>query len=280
MIIKEKQVNNYLSASKLGEFTINPYVGCPHACKYCYAEFMKRFTNHTEPWGEFIDIKRCDKKIDLKKISGKNVFMSSVTDCYNPFEKKYGITRSILEQLVDAQCYLQIATKNKLILRDLDLLLKMKHLSVAMSVNTLDESFRQDMDCASSIKERLETLKTLHEHGIYTILFMSPIFIGITHWKEIIETSRNYISEYWFENLNLRGSYKRTILNFIKEKYPELYTTYEGIYVKGDKAEILEMEKSICDYCNGQNICYTNYFHHEEVVKAIRHKILGKNITS
>ena len=104
---------------------------------------MKRFTNHPEQWGEFIDIKLCSKKIDTKKIEGKNVFMSSVTDCYNPYEVKYKITRNILEQLENVDCRLQISTKNKLILRDLDLLKQMKNLSVAISVNTLDENTPQ-----------------------------------------------------------------------------------------------------------------------------------------
>ena len=149
MVIAEKQTKDILTASKIGRYAINPYVGCPHACKYCYASFMKRFTNHPEAWGEFLDVKRCDKKIDLRKIAGKNVFMSTATDCYNPYEAKYGITRSILEQLVGSDCHLQISTKNKLILRDMDLLKRMKHLSIAMSVNTLDERFRRDMDKGS-----------------------------------------------------------------------------------------------------------------------------------
>jgi len=151
MVISEKQTKDLLTTSKIGRYAINPYVGCPHACKYCYASFMKRFTNHPEAWGDFIDVKRCDRKIDLRKIAGKNVFMSTATDCYNPYEAKYGITRSILEQLVGSDCHLQISTKNKLILRDMDLLKRMKHLSIAMSVNTLDENFRRDMDKGSTI---------------------------------------------------------------------------------------------------------------------------------
>ncbi len=87
----------------------------------------------------------------------------------------------------------------------------MRDLSVAISINILNEDFRKDMDKASSIKERLETLKILHENGIYTILFMSPIFIGITNWKRIIEKTKEYISEYWFKDLNLREDYKYDI---------------------------------------------------------------------
>ena len=195
MIIKEINVNNYLTKSNLpaSDYVINPYMGCPHGCKYCYASFMKRFTGHTEDWGTFVDIKKCDKQISLKRISKKNVFLSSVTDCYNPLEEKYKLTRNILEQLVASDCYLSISTKSKLILRDIDLLKQIKNLSVSMSINTLDEDFRKDMDNASTIKERLDALKKLHNNGIYTVLFMSPIFPYITEWKEIIEKSKDFI---------------------------------------------------------------------------------------
>lgn len=277
MIVKEKEVKDYLTKSKIGEYAINPYIGCPHQCRYCYASFMKRFTNHPEQWGEFIDIKLCNKKIDTRKIVGKNVFMSSVTDCYNPYEANYNITRNILEQLVGVDCILQLSTKNKLILRDLDLLKQMKNVSVAMSVNTLDENFRKDMDKASSIKERLETLKTLYENGIYTILFMSPIFIGITEWKAIIEETKDYIHEYWFEDLNLRGAYKYDILNYISEKYPKVYPIFERIYIKGDRQELFTMDNEIRKYCDKNKINYSDYFHHEEVICNRENKKLGKN---
>jgi len=141
MVINEVKVNNYLTKSNLpaSDYVINPYIGCPHGCKYCYASFMKRFTGHKENWGDFIDIKRCIKSIDLKKISKKNVFLSSVTDCYNEYEEKYCITQSILEQLVNSDCNLSISTKSKLILKDLDILKKIKNLTVSISINTLDE---------------------------------------------------------------------------------------------------------------------------------------------
>lgn len=277
MKVATKETNSYLTKSKIGQYAINPYVGCPHACKYCYASFMKRFTGHTEPWGEFIDIKYAKKDIDITKIIGKNVFMGTVTDCYNPYEKKYCITRSILQQLVGVDCYLQIATKSKLILRDLDLLKRMKHLSVAVSINTLDDGFRQDMDKASSISDRLDTLRTLHENGIYTILFMSPIFIGITDWKGIIQASRRFTDEYWFEDLNLRGSYKTVILQYIQEHYPEYYPLYERIYIKHDMTPLTEMESDIISYCRDNEISFSDYFHHKEVISNPQNKVLGKN---
>lgn len=269
MIVKEIEIKEYLTKSNLpaSDYVINPYVGCPHACKYCYASFMKRFTRHTEDWGTFVDIKRCEKKINLNKISKKSVFLSSVTDCYNPLEEKYELTRNILMQLVHSDCYLSISTKSKLILRDLDLLKQIKNLTVCMSINTLDENFRKDMDSASTIKERLSTLKELHDNGIYTILFMSPIFPYITKWKEIIEESKNYIDEYWFENLNLRGQYKSYIMNYIKEKYSKYYDTYVDIYIKNNKKYWYNLANEINAYCDNNNINYKNYFYHEELVK-------------
>ncbi len=263
------KVNDYLTKSNLpaSDFVINPYVGCSHGCKYCYACFMKRFSGHSEPWGSFIDIKQCEKQINLKKIKGKSVFLSSVTDCYNSFEEKYRVTRKILKQLVESDCELSISTKSKLILRDIDLLKKFKNLKVSMSVNTLDENFKNDMDHASSIKDRLETLKELHHNNIYTVLFMSPIFPKITDYKEIIECTNTYIDEYWFENLNLRGSYKQTILSYIKDKYPQLLKLYNSIYIDGEKEYWSKLSIEIEEYCKTKSIKYKNFFYHKKLVK-------------
>lgn len=272
MEIKEKviQVKDYLTKSNLpaSDYVINPYIGCPHACKYCYACFMKRFTGHMEDWGAFIDVKQCDKPISSKKLKNKSVFLSSVTDCYNSFEEKYQVTRKILEQLVNIECSIGISTKSKLILRDLDLLKKCKDLKVSISLNTLDENFKNDMDAAGSINDRLCTLKELHDQGIYTVLFMSPIFPYITDFKSIIERTHTYVDEYWFENLNLRGNYKQKILEYIKEKYANLYNEYEKIYIKGDKIYWTDLSIEIENYCRQNHIKYINYFYHEELVKA------------
>lgn len=269
-IIENKIITkDYLTKSNLpaSDYVINPYVGCPHACKYCYARFMKRFTGHTEKWGEFIDIKECTKPINLQRIKGKSIFLSSVTDCYNSYEEKYGITRSILEQLISADSQITISTKSNLVLKDIDLLQRFHNLKVAVSINTLNEQFRADMDKGSSIKERLEALKKLHNAGIYTVLFMSPIFPYITQWKEIIENTKDFISEYYFENLNLRGEYKHRILSYINDNYPKLIEEYKKIYLQKDMTYWIALANSINTYCDKEKIKYTNYFYHDQLVK-------------
>ena len=275
MEIKEIVVNDYLTKSNLpsSDYVINPYVGCSHGCGYCYASFMRRFTGHKENWGDFIDVKKCNKKINLMKISGKKVFLSSVTDCYNELEKKYLITRKILKELVDSDCYLSISTKSSLILRDIDLLKQMKNLTVSISINTLNEKFKNDMDNASTIKERLNTLKELHKNGIYTVLFMSPIFPYITEWKKIVEESKEYVDEYWFENLNLRGSYKKDILDYIKDNYKEIYPKYIEIYDQKNNNYWETLADEINSYCEANNIKYVNYFYHKKLVEKKKESV-------
>lgn len=258
MKAKEIKVSNYLTKSNLPgfDFVINPYIGCSHACKYCYASFMKKFSNHKENWGEFVDIKLTTKAIDIKKIEYKNIFMSSVTDCYNIKEKDYLITRNILEELKNSNCNLTISTKSSLILRDIDILKEFKNLRVCISINTIDEKFKSDMDKASTIKERLNTLKTLHDNNIYTIAFVSPIFPYISEVSKIIEISKDYIDEYWFENLKLRGDYKKPILNYINYNYKELYPKYLDIYFNNNMSYWKNLSLKIEDICNKYNLKY------------------------
>ncbi|MEG0737525.1 MAG: hypothetical protein RR441_11690, partial [Longicatena sp.] len=98
-----------------------------------------------------------------------------------------------------------------------------------------------------------------------------PIFPGITDYQKIMETSKEYIDEFWFENLNLRGSYKQTVLSYIDEKYPHLHDVYQRIYVKKDMTYWKELSLDIAQYCENNNIQYTNYFYHEELVKKTKH---------
>ena len=155
-----------------------------------------------------------------------------------------------------------------MILRDIDLLKQFQNLTVSLSINTLDENFKNDMDDASSIIDRLNTLKALHENGIYTVLFMSPIFPMITDFREIIERSHLFVDEYWFENLNLRGSYKQDILEYIKKFYPQLMELYNKIYLQGNMEYWHDLAVDIEEYCDTHSIKHINYFYHKELVEA------------
>ncbi len=284
--IREIQVKSILNKSNLpvGDYSANPYTGCTHACAYCYASFMKRFTNHSEPWGEFLDVKFWPDIKNPEKYNGRDVFLSSVTDPYNQYEEKYCRTRALLEQLKDTEIKLSIQTKSDLVLRDIDLIKKFKNVRVGFSINTLDEDFKDDMDRAVSIERRLAAMKKLHDAGIRTTCFISPIFPGITDVKAIIERAKDQCNLVWLENLNLRGGFKTFIIDYINKKYPDLVPLYHEIYDKKSRAYWENLNNEIAEYARQNGLDYVrnddsmvrpfnappvlvNFFYHEEIVR-------------
>jgi len=283
-IIREIDVQSVMTKSSLpvGGYSVNPYVGCPHACRYCYASFMKRFTGHTEAWGTFLDVKKWKPITNPHKYDGQRIVIGSVTDGYNPFEEFYGRTRLLLEQLRGTNAEIMICTKSDLVLRDLDLLKQFPKVTVSWSVNTLDENFRADMDHAVSIERRLAAMKQVYEAGIRTVCFVSPIFPGITDVPAIIERVKTFTDLIWLENLNLRGQFKTDIMTYIREKYPKKYPLYEAIYNRKEMGYWQALEQEIAAYAAQNQYPYrindlpygrakqskpvlVNYFYHEKI---------------
>lgn len=270
MIVKEIQAKTALTKSKLpaADYVVNAYTGCTHKCIYCYAEFMKRFTNHNEEWGNFIDIKTFEKTNIPKDIHNKNILLSSVTDPYNHFEIKYKKTRQILEKLINADCHIGILTKSKNVLRDTELFKQFKNIEVGISMNTIDDNFRKAIEPkASSIEDRIDALKTLKKNNIKNYIFISPMFPYLSDYKTIIEQTKDFVDYYGFENLNLRAGYKYRVLNLIKEKYNNLYNDYMDIYQNKSNSFWHELEKEIIKYCKNNNIKYKMWFYHEKIKK-------------
>lgn len=283
-IIQEIEVQSVMTKSSLpvGGYSVNPYVGCPHACKYCYASFMKRFTGHTEPWGTFLDVKHWKPIANPHKYDGERIVIGSVTDGYNLYEAEFRNTRRLLEELRGTQAELMICTKSDLVLRDLDLLKQFPKVTVSWSVNTLNEEFRADMDRAVSIERRLHAMRQVYEAGIRTVCFVSPIFPGITDVKAIIEEVKGYADLIWLENLNLRGQFKGEIMAYIREKHSALFPLYEEIYNQKRLDYWKALEEEISSYAAQQGFPYrvndlpygrsekgkpvlVNYFYHEKI---------------
>ena len=271
----------------VGDYAANPYVGCTHACRYCYASFMKRFTGHPEPWGTFLDVKHWPRIRDPSKYDGKEIFIGSVTDPYLPQESEHGRTRALLEQLQGSGARISIATKSDLILRDLNLIASFPDARVSWSINTLDETFRGDMDRAVSIERRLEAMRKFHEAGVRTTCFISPIFPGITDPKEIILGAKDICNLVWLENLNLRGSFKADIMAYISERHPDLVPLYDRIYNRRDLGYWEDLDAEMRLFAEEQGLDYVtnddsmnrpfdappivvNYFFHEKIRKSSR----------
>jgi len=271
--VKEVQVGTYLTASKLPEadYVINPYVGCPHKCIYCYAEFMKRFTNHNEEvWGDFLDVKLTSNPIRLEKIGEASVLFGSVTDAYNPYEKKYELTRKILQEFIGSTARVEILTKSDLVTRDIDIMRQIANLRVGISMNSLDDSFRKKTEpYASSVERRIEAMRVLHDAGIRTYLFMSPIFPGITKFADIVQRVRPFADSFYFENLNLRAGYLQRVLDFISENYPEHAEIFNVIYKKKDMTYWENLSEEINKFCSNAKLDYKLYFYHDKIKKGV-----------
>jgi DNA repair photolyase len=234
----------------------------------CYARFMKRFTNHHEPWGKFLDVKINAVELipkNTKKYKNKSIMISSVTDPYQPAEKKYKLMRGILENLIPLEPNLCVMTKSDLITRDIDLLKRFKDCIAGVSLSLLDDKIRKEVEpFASSVERRIEAVKQLKKAGIRTFIFISPMFPELTDWKGIIAKTKKFVDEYWFENLNLYPSLQDNIFQWLKNHHPKLVKEYQKIYfTKNDYWD--QIEREIEKYSEKNHLNFTIYFHHQKL---------------
>jgi len=235
MIIKEITCKSILNKSKLStDYCINPYTGCSHKCNYCYARFMKRFTNHQEEWGDFVDVKINAVealKNDLKTAKPGSIFFGSVTDCYQPIEAKYKITRTLIEAL-PKNFSIYIQTKSALVLRDLDLIKQFKGPEIGFTITFSDDNDRKNFEpSASPINERINALKEIKKAGIKTTVFIGPFlpFISDKNLEELFEQIK-FADKIWVDRLNIKSGNWDHVYKTIKEKYPELAGKYNEIF--------------------------------------------------
>jgi DNA repair photolyase len=183
MIAREIFAKSILSKSKIQDYTINPYVGCSHSCRYCYAVFMRKYTGHREKWGEFVDIKVNAPDLLAREIKKKpvgRVWVSGVCDPYQAAEKKYKLTGRCLEILMEHQWPVTVQTKSPLVLRDIEILQKIKDVEIGFSLATADEKIREIFEPgAPPIKERIRALDVLHTRGVQTFAMIAPILPGV-----------------------------------------------------------------------------------------------------
>jgi len=217
-----------LNKSKIYDYCLNPYTGCEHACRYCYARlFIRRFSGHREPWGEFVDIKFNAPLLlekQLQKSRKGKIWISSVTDPYQPLERKFMLTRKCLEILSKTTFPVVIQTKSALILRDLDLITCFKDIEVGFTITTDDERISRLFEPhASRVKERLEALEKVHEKGIKTFAFIGPILPG--NPKRLIENLEGKVELVLIDRMN----YLDTIRKFY-QKHDLSYATSETFF--------------------------------------------------
>jgi len=205
------------------DWVMNQYVGCQHACLYCYAKFISRWRPGSYgKWGTWVEAKINAPELVKGRYMEGFVYMSSISDPYQPIEKKLKLTRNILENL-DKKTKLSIQTKSDLILRDINLFKKFKTIQVGLTINSFDGKVKKIFEPFSpSNGARIKALKTLKENGIETYTFVSPIIPGLINLEDVIRKTKAFTDSYWFEFINIRGAGKE-FMNVLKKKFPKSY---------------------------------------------------------
>jgi DNA repair photolyase len=180
LIVKEVEAKSVLNKSKIYDYCVNCYTGCQHDCAYCYAKlFMRRYSGHEEPWGQFVDVKVNAPELLQKQVRRAKkgvVWLSSVCDAYQPLEAGYKLTRRCLEVLAAAEFPATVQSKSVLLLLDIDVFRRFKDIEVGFTIATDDDRVSRLVEPgASPVSERIAALADLKAASLRTFAFIGPI---------------------------------------------------------------------------------------------------------
>ncbi|HEY9206965.1 MAG TPA: radical SAM protein [Candidatus Methanoperedens sp.] len=258
-MIKEIKVKTALSPSRLPglDYALNPYRGCGHACIYCYAPSVVHWDKGK--WGEVVEVKINLPRILSRELRTKKkgvVGLGTVTDPYQPADKRYEITRRCLDLLLLHDFPVCIQTKSSLVLRDMDLLKRFSNIEVGITLTTLDDRVREKMEPgASGVEERLHALSELSNNGINTWVFFGPVMPYITDVEALIDAVAAVRPNYVLvDRLNLKDWVWDCVKEFIKMHYPELLPAYENIFFGGDVSYYRDIFGKITGRCKEKGL--------------------------
>jgi len=231
--VREVQCKSALVPSGICDYALNCYTGCAHACRYCYARFMGRYHHPDEPWGSFVDVKVnapqvLRSQLHRQRVYPGSVFVSSVCDGWQPLERQYQLTRQCLQPLLKEGFELHILTKSSLVLRDLELLGRSQRVVVGVTLTTVDESLRRQIEPhASPSSERLEVLRRARRSGLRTHAMLAPLLPGLTDTADNLAPLLAALAEVGVERicvdrLNLRWGVWASIRSWLGRVDPSL----------------------------------------------------------
>jgi len=267
MFINEVKCKSILIKSGVSviDYAINPYYGCAHKCQYCYAVFMKKFTGHTEPWGDFVDVKVNAPEVLARQLTRlkkrSRISFGTVCDPYQPLELKYQITRQCLEILKPYRHSLSILTKSTIVVRDIDILSRLHKLRVSFTITTMDEQVRKIFEPgAPSTEQRFKALRTLSHSGIRTSVFVAPVLPNLSDSEKnlcgIFKMAKIHGAEYvMFDTLNPYPKVWRNIRRLVKTSFPETIKDYDYFYTNRRMYKV-RLRERISRLANKYNLEY------------------------
>ncbi len=222
------------------DWAVNQYVGCAFACRYCYAKFLTRWKDYGE-WGSWVEVKTNAPELARKRVKG-SVVMSTVSDPYQPMEVELRLTRRVLRYM-DKRNGLSILTRSPLVTRDIDIFTLFRSIEVGLTINGFMRREKRLFEPLTPVHEaRVSALEELHDAGLKTYVFVSPIIPGITDVSAIVEDTRGFADYYFFEVLNLRAAGKE-FRELLRDEYPKSYAALTdrgkfGEFLRGLREEI------------------------------------------
>lgn len=250
LAIEVRSVLNRCSSPRMPfTWTINPYRGCEFGCQYCYARYTHEFMglNRWEDFEEKIYVKRDAARILVReltpeRLTGQSIALGTATDPYQPAERRYGVTRSLLAVMALARdLRLSITTKSDLVTRDIDLLRRIaakNSVQVNLTVTTLDRRLARILEFRAPTPElRLNALRTLRQAGIAAGVNIAPILPGITdsraNLEAVIAAARDHGATHVFANvLFLKPSAQQAFFPFLEQYFPHLRKRYAARFAR------------------------------------------------
>lgn len=242
-----KSVLNKCSAPRMPfAWTINPYRGCEFACKYCYARYTHEFMEMRDgiDFERKIYVKQQSAWLlrrDLKKVKpGQSIALGTATDPYQPAERRYGMTRAIMEELALHQGLdIGVVTKSQLILRDMEILRKISAhntLNINLTVTTMNVDLARKLEPRAPRPDlRMEAVRKLNEGGVNAGIICAPVLPGITDGAAdleiLISAAAEANAKYVYPNpLFLKSCAWKMFMPFVEKEFPHLTSSYRERY--------------------------------------------------
>ena len=230
------------------DWSLNPYVGCPHACRYCFSRaYNARYRDRDvgEAFDRNVEIKTNfveELRKQLRRRPEGSVAIGTATDPYQPIEGKYRLTRRCLEALVDYPMPTSIVTKGPLVVRDIDVLKKLDEktdLTVYFSVPCVDDEIVRKTDPGTAPpRQRLRALRMLREAGIDAAVLCMPVLPGISDSEESLDAAARAASEagataFRHRPLKIDVEIQDYYYDFLAAEFPAAVPLYDTLYRGG-----------------------------------------------
>jgi DNA repair photolyase len=252
VIVREVRCKSLLNRCSIDDYSFNCYVGCGHGCRYCYARFMQRFHPHAEEWGRFVDVKVNAVEIlakQLRRLPPGSVFTCSACDGWQPVEEHYRLTRECCRLLLDAGFHLNILTKSRLILRDLDML-GGRNVCLGVTITTLDESWARIWEPeAASVAERADVLRQAKACGLETAIMFGPLLPQISDTDEVLDrlfalAADAEVDRIWSDTLNARPRVWPSVQEVLRRHCPNSHEHYRQLLFDPGRKKAYEQDLS------------------------------------